>query len=205
MTAAHVRVTERPLAEVVPENRIGYKSVFHREVEGYAISTRRRLNENFKAKVALEALRGDKTLQEIATRYNIHPNQVSTWKQRAVEGMKDVFVKGAERSRGEHEAEIRYLRTRSSGVDGGVRFFGQRAQVVSREKRRGMIRSSHPKLGLSRQCHLLRVSRSSHYHRPKGDSAEKLALIRLTGHTPPRSECPADPGSGVRSSPLVGT
>ncbi len=73
------------------------------------MSTRRRFSGEFKAKVALEALRGDKTIQEIATRHKIHPNQVSTWKQRAVEGMKDVFAKGAERSRGEHEAEIRDL------------------------------------------------------------------------------------------------
>ncbi len=55
--------------------------------------------------MALEALRGDKTIQEIAARHKIHPNQVSTWKQRAVEGMKEVFTKGAERARGEHEAE----------------------------------------------------------------------------------------------------
>ena len=56
--------------------------------------------------MALEALRGDKTIQEIALRHMVHPNQVSTWKQRAVEGMKEVFSKGAERSRGDHEGEI---------------------------------------------------------------------------------------------------
>ena len=50
--------------------------------------------------------------------------------------------------------------------------------MVSREKRRGMIEPGHPKLSLSRQCHLLRVSRSSVYHRPKGESAENLALMR---------------------------
>lgn len=49
--------------------------------------------------------------------------------------------------------------------------------MVSREKRRGMIEPGHPKLSLSRQCRLLRVSRSSVYHRPKGESAEKLASV----------------------------
>ena len=73
------------------------------------MSTRRRFSGDFKAKVAGEALRGDKTIQEIAARHKVHPNQVITWKQRAVEGMKEVFSKGAERSRGEHEAEIRDL------------------------------------------------------------------------------------------------
>ena len=73
------------------------------------MSTRRRFTGDFKAKVALEALRGDKMIQEIATRHKVHPNQVSTWKQRAVEGMREVFTKGAERSRGDHEGEIRDL------------------------------------------------------------------------------------------------
>ena len=50
--------------------------------------------------------------------------------------------------------------------------------MVSREKRRAMIEPGHPKLSLSRQCHLLRVSRSSVYHRPKGESAENLGLMR---------------------------
>ena len=40
------------------------------------MSTRRRFRGDFKAKVALEALRGDKTIQEIAVRHKIHPNQV---------------------------------------------------------------------------------------------------------------------------------
>ena len=48
--------------------------------EGYAMSTRRRFGTEFKAKVALEALRGDKTIQEIAARHKVHPNQVSVWK-----------------------------------------------------------------------------------------------------------------------------
>ena len=41
-----------------------------------------------------------------------------------------------------------------------------------------MLEPGHPKLSLSRQCRLLRVSRSSVYHRPKGESAENLALMR---------------------------
>ena len=73
------------------------------------MSTRRRFSGDFKPKVALEALRGDKTIQEIATRHKIHPNQVSTWKQRAVEAMKEVFSNGSERARGDHEAEVRDL------------------------------------------------------------------------------------------------
>ena len=42
------------------------------------MSARRRFTGEFKAKVAVEALRGDKTIQEIAVRHKVHPNQVST-------------------------------------------------------------------------------------------------------------------------------
>ena len=73
------------------------------------MTARRRFTGEFKAKVALEALRGDKTIQEISVRHKVHPNQVSAWKQRAVEGMREVFTKGAERSRGDHEGEIQDL------------------------------------------------------------------------------------------------
>ncbi len=42
------------------------------------MTKRRRFTADFKATVALEAFRGDKTIQEIAARYKVHPNQVST-------------------------------------------------------------------------------------------------------------------------------
>ena len=47
------------------------------------MTTRRRFTGEFKARVALEALRGDKTVQEIAARRKVPPNQVSTYKRRS--------------------------------------------------------------------------------------------------------------------------
>lgn len=44
------------------------------------MAKRRNFTDQFKAKVALEALRVDKTVQEIAAKHQLHPNQVSTWK-----------------------------------------------------------------------------------------------------------------------------
>jgi transposase-like protein len=71
--------------------------------------TRRRFSAEFKARVALEALRGDKTVQEIAARHQVHPNQVSAWKRQALDGLSEVFSNGADRERQEHETEIRDL------------------------------------------------------------------------------------------------
>ena len=60
------------------------------------MTTRRRFTSEFKARVALEALRGDKTVQEIASHHKVHPNQVSTWKRQAVAGLSEVFSNGAD-------------------------------------------------------------------------------------------------------------
>ena len=70
---------------------------------------RRTFTDKFKAKVALEALRGDKTMQEIAARYKVHPNQVSTWKRQAMDGLGEVFSNGLDRDRRDHESEVRDL------------------------------------------------------------------------------------------------
>ena len=73
------------------------------------MTKRRRFTADFKAKVALEALRGDKTIQEIAARHKVHPNQVSTWKRQALDGLSAVFSNGAEKARMNHDGEIHDL------------------------------------------------------------------------------------------------
>ena len=71
---------------------------------------RRRFTPEFKARVALEALRERDSLQAIATRHELHPNQVSAWKRQLLEGMPEVFAGGAGRKLArEHEAKVREL------------------------------------------------------------------------------------------------
>lgn len=48
-------------------------------------------SSDFKARVALAAIRGDKTLAELSSEYGIHPNQISRWKQEALENFSKVF------------------------------------------------------------------------------------------------------------------
>lgn len=71
--------------------------------------TRRRFTSEFKARVALEALRGDKTVQEIAAKHQVHPNQVSTWKRQAMDGLSAVFSNGADQEQRDREVELRDL------------------------------------------------------------------------------------------------
>ena len=73
------------------------------------MTTRRRFTGDFKAKVALEALRGDRTIQEISTRHKVHPDQVSTWKRQAMEGLGAMFSNGADKARMDHDSEVHDL------------------------------------------------------------------------------------------------
>jgi transposase len=52
---------------------------------------RRRHDATFKSRVALEALKGMKTIQQIATEYEVHPVQVSEWKKILAEGLPEAF------------------------------------------------------------------------------------------------------------------
>jgi transposase-like protein len=60
--------------------------------------TRRTHSPALKAKVALAAIKGEKTLAELAQQFDVHPNQITTWKNLLLEGAVDVFGPGKGRS-----------------------------------------------------------------------------------------------------------
>ncbi len=60
---------------------------------------RRQLGGKFKAKVALAALRCDKTLSELASRFGIHGNQVSAWKKTVLDHADELFADGRKKSK----------------------------------------------------------------------------------------------------------
>jgi transposase len=62
-------------------------------VTGVEMSKRPRRNYSpaFKAKVALAAVKGEKTLEELAQQFDVHPNQIKTWRSQLLEGAAGVF------------------------------------------------------------------------------------------------------------------
>jgi transposase len=63
--------------------------------------TRRKFTSEFKSKVAIEALKERYSLSELAERFELHPNQISQWKQEFLEKSKDVFDKRSPKSKEE--------------------------------------------------------------------------------------------------------
>jgi len=68
--------------------------------------TRRNHAPGFKAKVALAAIKGDKTLAELAEQFDVHPNQISEWKQHLQESAADVFDGGPKKKAIEPDLKV---------------------------------------------------------------------------------------------------
>lgn len=57
---------------------------------------RKQYSADLKAKIAVEAVKGQRTMQEIASHYSVHPSQVTQWKKQLLEGVADIFSNGRE-------------------------------------------------------------------------------------------------------------
>ena len=82
------------------------------------MTTRRRFTTDFQAKVALEFLGGDRTIQEIAARHKVYPNKLSGWKRQPMDGLGEVFSNGADRAGRGHEAEVPRSSDEPEGAQG---------------------------------------------------------------------------------------
>ena len=73
------------------------------------MKTRRRFTAEFKAKVALEAIRGERTISELATKHQLHPNQITQWTRQAIENLAKAFDDKASDAQVGREAEVTKL------------------------------------------------------------------------------------------------
>jgi transposase len=92
---------------------------------------RKRFQASFKAKVALAALRGDRTTSELTAAFGVHASQISQWKKQLQDGAIDVFADGRKRADVDHrqlesdlyqqigrlQVELGWLKKKAGGLD----------------------------------------------------------------------------------------
>lgn len=139
---------------------------------------RRQFSNQFKFTVAVEAVKGLKTINQLAGEYNIHPNQVSTWKRQLLADGPAVFGNG--HANVEHEQAVR--ETELYEQIGRLKMeleWLKKKLPSSIDLKRTMIDNHHPTLSIRRQCELLDLNRSTYYWPPASESTLNLELMRL--------------------------
>jgi len=68
-------------------------------------TTRKQYSPKFKAKVAVEAIRGERTLSQLASQFHVHPVQIGQWRKTALEQLADLFMDGRKSKRADSEME----------------------------------------------------------------------------------------------------
>ncbi len=149
---------------------------------GETINRRPRRNHTpgFKAKVALAAVKCDRTIAQLAEHFDVHPNQITAcpvggWCFRGFR----LGEHGTRRSRDRREVAARQDR----GVDTGERFFRRSAHQGGLAERKAMIDRKHD-LSITRQAEVLRISRSSVYYLPRPVSEADLAIMQRLDRLP---------------------
>jgi transposase-like protein len=69
------------------------------------MTTRKQYSPKFKAKMAVEAIRGERPLSQLASQYHVHPVQISQWRKIATDQMPELFTDGRKSKRGNGEVE----------------------------------------------------------------------------------------------------
>ena len=136
------------------------------------MSTKRKTySAEFKAKLVLEVLEGDKTINEIASTYEIIPKNLINWKQQFLENMSLAFDKSAVVK--EYKDEIETLQKSNDELAKKVGNLtiekdfleGKLVSLVSSKERKDLV-DTKLDISLNKQCQLLHVSKSSLYYTP---------------------------------------
>ena len=103
---------------------------------------RRNHSPAFKAKVALAALKGDETMSELATQFDVHPNQIKQWKDQLLEGVTNVFDDKPKASK-EPEIDVKSLHAKIGQLTLENDFLGEALAKA------GLLGSASPKKSFS--------------------------------------------------------
>src|SRR3954471_2408703 len=132
----------------------------------------------FKAQVALAAHKGDRTVNELAGHYGVHPTLIHGWKKQLLGGAEGIFGTAAKAAAADAEARQAELFEQIGRLKMELEWLKKKLPP-SAEDRRPLVEVDHPELSVRRQCELLGLNRSTLYYEAMGETAENLRLMRL--------------------------
>ena len=142
------------------------------------MSTKRiRHTARFKFQIAIEAIKTDKTINQLAGEHQLHPSQISQWKRQLLEQGSDIFATTpTKRQRAQNDRESS-LYEQIGRLNIELDWLKKKLPQTA-EQRRKLVEPNHPQLSIRRQCELLGLSRSTLYCQPATESKENLHLMR---------------------------
>ncbi|MBR8317283.1 IS3 family transposase [Burkholderia dolosa] len=138
--------------------------------------TRRTHSAAFKAKVALAAVKGERTLAELAQQFDVHPNQLTEWKRQLQERAADVLGASGMPS-SEPPVDLKALHAKIGQLTLENDFFQKVRSPKRIAERKTMIDRTHA-LPVSQQTRLVGIAGSSAYYQPQPVSETDLLLMR---------------------------
>ncbi|MDA8586318.1 IS3 family transposase [Rhodobacteraceae bacterium] len=139
---------------------------------------RKNHSPEFKAKVALEAIREEMTLAELSKKYGVHPTQIGTWKRAAIENMATAFARKGLAPEGVSAADVDKLHSKIGQLVVERDFLANASHQFARDARQKMVSWDH-RLSMRKQCELLQLSRSRLYYQSVGESAANLRFMKI--------------------------
>src|SRR5258706_4532901 len=138
--------------------------------------TRRNHTPGFKAKVAIAAIKGDRTGAQHSEQFDVHPNQITSWKAQLEGGAADVFGPGSSVAT-VPAVDVKSLHAKIGELTLENDFFRRSAHQGGIAERKAMINREHD-LAITKQAKVLRVSRGSVYYLPRAVPEADLAIMR---------------------------
>jgi putative transposase len=127
------------------------------------VGVRKRHDAALKARVALEAVRGEKTIAQLSSEYKVHSNQIRQWKKKLLEELPGIFSDRRKRSEKEAEELTAELYRQIGQLKVELDWLKKNLHCLI-EQKRSMIEPTYPQIPLERQCELLGLARSTYYY-----------------------------------------
>ena len=139
---------------------------------------RRSHSSAFKAKVALEAMKKEKTIAQLSSEYGVHPNLINQWKRRVMQELPEIFSKKRSKQKQDTEELVSELYRQIGQLKVEVDWLKKNLSSLIADKR-WLIEPENSQISIARQGELLCISRSAYYYQGRGESADNEHLMRL--------------------------